>query len=109
MLGVPLEVHNSQGMHDAEKSMDVRSSKTETRAMYRHELTFGSHTVSERGGASVHVAQVTVLRSAGRIGMRAGMRHGDSSSIATSRVFVLGSTSSSRCSSDVRECSGGLM
>lgn len=69
--------------------------------MYRHRLTFGSHTVSKRGGAGVHVAQVTKLRSGGRVGWRAGMRHGDSFSIATSGVFVPGSESnscySSRC------------
>jgi hypothetical protein len=77
--------------------------------MYKHELTLGSHTVSKGGGASVHVAQVTELWSAGRIGWRVGMRHGDSLSIATSRVFVLGSNSSSYCSSSVREGSRRLM
>jgi len=71
--------------------------------MYRHGLTFGSHAVCKRGGAAVHVAQVTKLRSAGRVGLRAGMRHGDSFSIATGGGFVLGDTASSCCSSSVRE------
>jgi hypothetical protein len=77
--------------------------------MYRQRLTFGSHTVSKRGGAGVHVAQVTELWSGGRVGWRVGMRHGDSFSIAKGGVFVLGRTTNSCCSSSVCEGSSGLM
>jgi len=83
--------------------MYVRSSKTEPKAMYGRELTFGSHAVCKRGGAGVHVAQVTKLRSAGRVGLKVGMRHGDSFSIATGGGFVLGYTASSCRSSSVCE------
>jgi hypothetical protein len=65
--------------------------------------------VSKRGGAGVHVAQVTELWSGGRVGWRIGMRHGDSFSIAKGGGFVLGRTTNSCCSSSVREGSSELI
>lgn len=47
--------------------------------MYTGKLTFRSYSISKRSGSSIHVAQLTKLRSAGRSRVWAGgMRHGRS-------------------------------